>query len=101
MHCAASLRAVQQMSLTWPVRMLRCTHRGRERVIAWKPADHAAASWGFLPGMEPVTASGQPVGKSGSAGRRQRCVAGARSCGAPWVAGEVTSGLTGGSGGGG
>ncbi|MFC9233517.1 hypothetical protein ACFTZI_31910 [Streptomyces decoyicus] len=64
-------------------------------------ADHAAASWGSLPGMEPVTASEQPVGKLGSADRRQRCAAGARSCGAPWVAGEVASGPIGGSGGGG
>ncbi|TJZ59132.1 hypothetical protein FCH28_03160 [Streptomyces piniterrae] len=142
---------MQQTSLTWPMCMLRCTHRGRERVIAWKrvavragmlfvlalvlgelgewniqilhyhalwlllllllsvlrvtlliiagvlavicpafkiAADHAAASWGFLPGMEPVTASEQPVGKWGSADRRQRCAAGARSCGAPWVVGE-------------
>ncbi|MFE1773511.1 hypothetical protein [Streptomyces sp. NPDC059008] len=111
---------MQQTSLTWPVCMLRCTHRGREREIAWKrvavrvgmlfvpgelgewniqilhhyalwlllllflsvlrvtlliiagvlevicpefkiAADHAAASWGFLPGIEPVTASEQPV----------------------------------------
>ncbi|MEU9487999.1 hypothetical protein AB0D83_30890 [Streptomyces decoyicus] len=154
---------MQQTSLTWPVSMLRCTHRRRERVIAWKrvavragmlfvPALvlgelgewnirilHYYALWLLLllllsvlrvtlliiaavlaaicpafrsppitrqreripPGMEPVTASEQPVGKLDSADRRQRCAAGARSCGAPWVAEEVTSGLTGGSGGGG